>query len=1168
LPVFLLTDIEGSTQLWEKHQAAMGQALTRHDTILRELTEEYDGRIIKHTGDGIFAVFESGRPLHCALAIQMRFACEGWQPLPAMRVRLAMNAGAAERRGGDYFGPAVNCTARLLPAGWGGQILLTAAAAQSAALPEGASLKDLGHHVLQDLSEPQLIYTLVHPDLPQQTFPPLRSLPLQEHNLPSQPTRFVGREKELAQIQERLGQPDCRLLNLVGPGGIGKTRLALQAATEQIPFFKHGIYFIPLQPIANAELAVPAIAEAIGFTFNGQQPAKTQLLNMLQDKQMLLVLDNFEQVALGGGLLSELLQRAPRLKLVVTSRERLNLAEENCLPVLGMHFPQEVESTVKHANALGANAQGANAQGANAQGANAQGANAQGANALRAEALQSYDAVRLFLENARRICPDFQLVEADQAAMLRICQLLDGMPLGLEMAAAWVRMISLAEIVTEIERSVDFLISPEHGAPERHHSLRAVFDYLWNFLSEEERGVLRRLSLFSGGFAREAANAVAGASLFFLSALVDRALLRENVNGRYEMHELLRQYAAEKLQSHTTEKDQARRAHAGYYAALLQQNESRLIGKGHKTALAQISAEMGNMRLAWQWALATLREDPADPVALATIEQSTEGLFFFYDTRSLFQEGEEMFAQAAAVLDALPPDPVVARDSTTARTSQKRQLLGKILCRQAIFFYHLGFHGRSCDLLQLAVAEARAHVNPVEEALALTIMGSAVQILGHLGRARELFHQAQLLFQESEKSWGLVLCLRFMGNVAYNSGHFEEANRCFSESHALAQQINYQRGVADSLNNLGLVSCSLGNYVLAEQYHRQSLVLYKELSSQKGVALAVNNLAHMSTLMGQYRQAILLYQESLSLQRLHGIHYETGVALKNLGDVALLLGNYAEAEQYYQDALINNEATENQQAIAFAYSNLGDVARARGDYDIAANYYGEARSRMEQLEHGGGLAHVVENVGTLARVQEKYGEACIHYEQSLAIHRRSGNREGIGHLLNQLGVLALAQQSLALAIDYFEQGMATFSEAGVSWGISTSLNYLVESTLRLPDLEVARRHLLAALTLAQQLQAPPLTLQTLLRATAFLDELTQLQPMALPEACERRTLAVALAQLCSCHEAASVEIQDHARALLLTIAQPDDNAVEGTATTPLPDDLNQVVQTLLERLSS
>jgi predicted ATPase/class 3 adenylate cyclase len=1128
LLVFLLTDIEGSTQLWENHQAAMGQALVRHDAILRELIEKHGGHVIKHTGDGVFAVFEAGRPLDGALALQQRFARETWQPLPAMRIRVALNAGVAERRGEDYFGPAVNCTARLLAAAWGGQILLTAAVAQIASLPEGCSLKDLGRHVLQDLSEPQLIYTLLHPDLPAQSFPPLRTLPYQEHNLPPQPTHFVGRERELVQIQRRLGQPDCRLLNMVGPGGIGKTRLALQAAAEQIAFFKHGVYFVPLQSVDSAELAVPVIAETIGFAFDGQQPPRLQLFNKLQDKQILLVLDNFEQVSLGGALLSELLQRAPRLKLMVTSRERLNLAEENCLVMRGMYFPQRSEAARE-----------------------------------RMDELAKCEAVRLFLENARRISPDFQLVESDHDAMLRICRLLGGMPLGLEMAAAWVRMISLTEIAIEIERSVDFLVSSERGVPERHYRLRAVIDYLWQFLSDSERSVLRRLSLFSGGFEREAAEAVAGASLFFLLALVDRALLRQNVNGRYEMHELLRQYAAAKVQGHTLEKAQASGAHAAYYAALLERLEPELRGKGYKTAQAQISAEMSNVRRAWQWALAALAEASTNAAALAVIEQSAEALFFFFDTRSLFREGEELFGQAASILEAAQTGAELAPDQTDPHQFQTRQLLGKIMCRQGIFFYQLGFHSRSCDLLQLAVVEARAHANPPEEGLALTYLGSIAYVQGNLERARDLFQEAQALYQQGQASWGLVLCLRFRGNVAYASAHFEEAERHYRDSHDLAQQLNYQRGVADSLNNLGLVTCSLGHYALSEQYYQQGLALYKDLKNHKGVALSLNNLAHNYVLLGRYQEAVLLYQESLNLHRLHGAHFELALALKNLGDVALLLGNYSEAEHYYREDLACNEAAENQQAIAFGYSNLGDLARKRGDYRLAAHFYGEAHSRMERSEHAAGLAHVLANMGTLARVREEYGEARHCYEQSLTLNRRNGNREGIGYLMNELGLLALAQQAPAEAMDYFEQGLAVFSEGGISWGISLSLNHLVDGALCLRDSQAARRHLRAALELMQQVQAPPLMLQTIARSAAFLWLQVGLKTEAFPHAGEQQALAATLARLCCTHEAAGAEIRERGQALLLAMGQAEANS----AAAPLPADLGELVQRLWERVS-
>jgi hypothetical protein len=337
MTIFLFTDIEGSTQKWEKLRDEMSKVLSRHDTIMREEIEKY---IIKHTGDGVFAIFEEGDPLGCALEIQKRCAGEDWGKIGELRIRIGLHAGTAEKRGKDYFGPVINRTARVMGTAWGGQIVLTPEVRQSAKLPEGAVVQDLGAHLLKDLCEPQQLLGLVHPDMSIREFPPLHSLSSHHHNLPVQATPFLGREEELGKITELLRSPSCRLVTLIGPGGIGKTRLAIQAAAEEIERFSHGVYFIPLDPLSSAEFLVSAIAEALKFSFYSKEDEKVQLLNYLREKELLLILDNFEHLVAGAGIISEVLNVASGVKIMVTSRELLNLRGEWIVQVGGMEVPE------------------------------------------------------------------------------------------------------------------------------------------------------------------------------------------------------------------------------------------------------------------------------------------------------------------------------------------------------------------------------------------------------------------------------------------------------------------------------------------------------------------------------------------------------------------------------------------------------------------------------------------------------------------------------------------------------------------------------------------------------------------------------------------------------------------------------------------------------------
>lgn len=369
----------------------------------------------------------------------------------------------------------------------------------------------------------------------------------------------------MARIKALLVDPACRLLTLVGPGGVGKTRLAIQAAATLTENFPQGIYFAPLQGIHTGEFLVSALAEAVNFALSGHQKPLTQVLNYLSNKSILLLLDNFAQLVDQGGppTLIEILAAAPDIKLLVTSREVLSLQEEWLYPVQGLPVPDTVETGK----------------------------------------LKPDGAVHLFIARARQVQPDFSA--ADQpAAVLRICRLVEGMPLALELTASWTRTLSCQAIAAEIQRSIDFLVTPLRNVPDRHRSMAAVFHHSWQLLSGAEQEVFKRLSVFRGGFQREAAEQVAGATLASLAALVDKSMLRREANDRYQIHELLRQYAQEQLEAQPEAVAQTHQAHCAYYAGFLYQRSEAIESGDQQGAVADIEAELENVRAAWQWATA------------------------------------------------------------------------------------------------------------------------------------------------------------------------------------------------------------------------------------------------------------------------------------------------------------------------------------------------------------------------------------------------------------------------------------------------------------------------------------------------------------------------------------------------------------------------------------
>jgi predicted ATPase/class 3 adenylate cyclase/uncharacterized protein HemY len=1083
MPVFLVTDIEGSTQLWEQHRHAMGQALIRHDAILKSEIEQHGGRIIKHTGDGVFAVFDEGQPLDCALAIQRRFGQERWRPLAEVRLRIALHAGEAEKRGDDYFGLVVNRTARLLPIGWGGQILLTPAVAALAALPAAATLTDMGNHLLQDLTEPQAVYMLRRPDLPHQEFPPLRSLSMHNHNLPLQPTPFIGREAEQAAIRAQLADRHCRLINLIGPGGMGKTRLALQVAAGQIIHFAHGVYFISVVEVKTPELAVPVIAQALHLSFYGQQPTKIQLLDHLRDKSMLLIMDSFEQLVLGAGLLTDILQCAPQIKLLVTSRERLKLVEESVFRVQGMSFPKP-ESNDRNREQL-----------------------------VRS-GWDVCDAAQLFVQAARRVRPDFVLTDHDKAAVMRICYLLDGMPLAIELASAWVRMLTCSEIAQEIEANFDFLTTSKRNVLHHQYSMRAVFDYTWTFLAEPERAAVRRLSVFRGAFQAEAAQQLAGVSALFLASLVDKALIRQ-VDAHYQMHELLRQYAAEKLSQLPLEYATARRAHALYYAEFLERRHLPLRTAEQKNALAEIGAEIDNARTAWQWIFEQLAVQPDDEEALTAVGQSLDSLYLFYEIRGWFQEGEQMFATAVASLRPFGSQPPA--------NDQKKQSLTRLLARQALFCYHQGIFAKTQELLEESLTLACQIESLIEEAFSLNHLGLLAYSLGQLDAAETHFRASLTIFEETEEVWGGAVALNRLGNVYYMRGQFAEARRMYSDSLALCREVGFQSGIADALNNLGNVASSLGNYDLAEKRLRESLAIYQEIGFQKRIATTFNNLAHVASMQGHYERAKALYEQCLAIYSRIGERSQIAFSQKNLGDVALASGEFLEARRYYQKSLALYQEIDDTRNIAFSSGQLGDVARSLGHYDEANDFYQQALALFEQGGYQDGLAHTLENLGLLAAFQKNYEEARQFYHKSLAVHLGVGNQEGIGHLLNRLGEVALAAGNHEMAAQYFHEGLAVCMEASLHFRVAATHCNLAEVALASHDLAEARRHYLLALEMAIGLQTPRLILATLVSFTTLL-----LGNGA--DAAGQRALQLLI--LCRDHPASDQETRDRAIARL------------------------------------
>jgi predicted ATPase len=714
--------------------------------------------------------------------------------------------------------------------------------------------------------------------------------PPPSYNIPQQPTAFLGRAEELTEIRERLENAACRLLTLLGPGGIGKTRLAIEAAMmmhdrtglDDPTLFIDGVFFVPLAPLNSAEYLVSAITEVLKFAFYVQDNSKSQLLNYLRGRRMLLVLDNFEHILDGATLLTEILHHAPHVKFMVTSRERLNLQEEWVLQVDGMPVPEHYE----------------------------------------VENLEDYAAIQLFVQSARQVDAAFALVEDFKPGVVRICRLVQGMPLGIELAAAWVRMLAVSEIADEIERNLDFLATTMRNVPERHRSLRAVFEYSWTLISEREREVFRKLSVFRGGFTREAAQQIAGADLPLLMTLVDKSLLGRNASGRYDVHMLLRQYAGEKLHEHPAALERVKDLHSEFYAEFLAQRQNQLKGDKQMRALREIEEEMKNIRAGCRWA--------AEQGKTRELELYVETLDIFFDIRGWLQEAVETFGAVVSALRSVLTNP------------QRSIVFAKTLARHGTSHLALINMEEAKALLDEALSIVRNLDDPSETAFILNGLGNEARFGGRFDEARLYYEESLALREQIEDRWRIAHSLSNMAYLANVQGEFEEARALGERSLEIRRGLGDMLGVASSLKILGSIHYNMGEYQKTRRILKESVSIRRKLGDKWGVAFSLMELGDVSREMGDYSEALSLFDECMRIFGEFGDHRGEEIALVNLGRIHNAMGEYNEGLRYCQASLDICRELDLQWGVAFALHHLGNANFGLGDFSAAKRNYYEA----------------------------------------------------------------------------------------------------------------------------------------------------------------------------------------------------------------------------------
>lgn len=919
----LFTDIEGSTRLLQQvgtqHYAALLQESRR---LLRTAFERWNGQEVDTQGDAFFVVFaRAGDAVCAAVDIQRALAAHPWPQDAVMRVRIGLHTGEPQRFAEGYVGLDIHHAARIMSAGHGGQTLLSRETSDlvEQSLPDGVQLQNLGEHRLKDLQRPSHLFQLVIAGLPS-TFPPLRTLDSQLTNLPIESTPFIGREREVEALRHLLVRPEVRLLTLTGPGGIGKTRLALQVAAEVSDKYPDGVFVVPLAPVTNPEQVVEVTAQVLSIPHVGTSSLFDQMQRVLKSKKLLLVLDNFEHVAAAALMVAELLATCSSLKIMVTSRVALHVRAEHEFTVPPLSLPD-----LKRLPDL--------------------------------VSFSQYEAVALFIERAQAVKLTFELTENNAPAVAAICARLDGLPLAIELAAARIKFFTPQALLSRLDQGSAILAGGARDLPSRQQTLRNTIQWSYDLLDEAEQRLFRQLSVFVDGCTLEAVEAVCIAQgeqaldmLDRVLSLVDKSLLRqeeqEEEQPRFMMLQTIREYGWECLQQYG-ETASTQQAHALYYLHLAEAAEPYLRGPQQERYLRHLEREQENLRAALHWAT-------ANQVAALALRLCVACWWFWFNRGELHEGRRWLEATLHMPNDDIDPE-----------------LRIKALYAAGHLAFTLDETAIARERLEESVALARQSGDSRCLAQALSYLGTTICEQGDLEAGCALLQESVTLARETGEQWVYAKSLLTLGRMLWVRDDRATARPLMEESLKVFEQIGDKHGLAEATYRLSGFLLDQGTLKLSIPLMRRSLTLAREINDTVGCILALCQLGYQLGASNDREQQTALLAEGLALAR--DINYKAGImsALSYLAQAAQTRGNLVQAEQYARECLALVRETGKIRNITFVLYTLGCIVRDQGHLIEATCLFEEGLVLAQEINYRLYIGWNIVGLATIAAAEGK-----------------------------------------------------------------------------------------------------------------------------------------------------------------------------------------------------